>query len=120
MWPGYWSREFVVEQPNARLQPQRLIFTPAAGGCKPMLGRLSLVRYTRCMTRALDVAVAKLETLPPEDQDRMARWLLDELRDEENWAQRFGASQAALSTLAAEARADRKGGNATELNPDTL
>jgi hypothetical protein len=72
------------------------------------------------MTRALDAAVAKLETLPPEDQDRMARWLLDELRDEENWAHRFGASQAALSKLAAEARADRKGGTATELDPDTL
>lgn len=72
------------------------------------------------MIRALDVAVAKLETLPPEDQDRIARWLLDELRDEENWAHRFGASQAALSKLAAEARADRKDGKVTALDPDTL
>ena len=59
------------------------------------------------MTRTLDAAIAKLATLPPEEQDRVAHWLLDELRDEENWAGQFSASQDALSKLAAEARADR-------------
>ena len=67
------------------------------------------------MTHALDSAIAKLATLPPEEQDRVARWLLDELRDEELWARQFGNSQDALSKLAAEARADHAAGHTTEL-----
>jgi len=72
------------------------------------------------MTRALDSALAKLATLPVDEQDRIAHWLLDELRDEEHWAHQFSASQDALSKLAAEARADRAGGRTTELDPDKL
>lgn len=72
------------------------------------------------MTRALDAVVAKLATLSPEDQDRIAQWLLEELRDDEQWARRFAGSQDALSKLAAEARADRAAGRAMELDPDQL
>ena len=72
------------------------------------------------MTRALDAVVAKLATLPAEEQDRIAQWLLDELRDDEDWTSRFAKSQDALSKLAAEARADLAAGRATELDPDKL
>ena len=72
------------------------------------------------MTRALDAAIAKLAELPAEEQDRVARWLLDELEDEELWARQFAASQDALSTLAAESRADHAAGRTTELDPDKL
>jgi hypothetical protein len=72
------------------------------------------------MTRALDAALAQLATLPADEQDRIAQWLLEELRDDEHWARRFADSQEALSKLAAEARADRGAGRATELDPDTL
>ncbi len=72
------------------------------------------------MTRALDAAIAKLETLPAEEQDRIVRWLLDEVRDEEHWASRFSASQDALSKLADETRVERAAGRATELDPDKL
>ena len=72
------------------------------------------------MTRALDAAIAKLAALPPDEQDRIALWLVDELHDEEHWARQFSASQDALSKLAAEARAERAAGRATELDPDTL
>jgi hypothetical protein len=72
------------------------------------------------MTRALDAAIAKLAGLPPEEQDRIAHWLLDELEDEDLWARQFATSQEALSKLAAEARADRAAGRATELDPDKL
>ncbi len=72
------------------------------------------------MTQALDAVVAKLATLPPDEQDRIARWLLEELRDEEQWAQQFAGSQDALAKLAAEARADRAQGRTTELDPDKL
>lgn len=72
------------------------------------------------MTRALDAAIAKLATLPVDEQDRIAQWLLDELRDDEHWTRQFATSQDALSKLAAEARADRAAGRATELDPDKL
>jgi hypothetical protein len=45
--------------------------------------------YTAVMTRALDAAIAKLAALPPEEQDRVGRWLLDELADDEQWTRRF-------------------------------
>ena len=72
------------------------------------------------MTRTLDAAIAKLATLPPEEQDRVGHWLLDELRDDEHWAQQFRSSQGALSTFAAEARADRIAGRTTTLDPEQL
>ena len=62
------------------------------------------------MTQALDAAIAKLARLPAAEQDRIAQWLLDELRDDEHWARQ----------LAAEARADRSAGRATELDPNKL
>jgi hypothetical protein len=71
------------------------------------------------MTRALDAASEKLATLPADEQDRIAQWLLDELRDE-HWARQFSASRDSLSKLAAEARAERAAGRATELDPDKL
>jgi hypothetical protein len=72
------------------------------------------------MTRALDAAIAKLATLPADEQDRIAQWLLEELRDDEHWTRQFSTSQDDLSRLAAEARADRAAGRATELDPDSL
>ena len=72
------------------------------------------------MTRALDAVVTKLATLPPEEQDRVASWLREELRDEEHWTDQFKASQSALSKLADEARADRAAGRTTTLDPEKL
>lgn len=72
------------------------------------------------MTRSLDAAIAKLATLPPEEQDRVAQWLLDELLDDDRWAQQFRASQDALGKLAAEVRADRKAGRSTPLDPEKM
>lgn len=85
-----------------------------------MMGRVVLVRYTQAMSRALNEAIAKLATLPPEEQDRIAQWLLDELRDDEQWTRQFGASQDALTQLSAEARGDRAAGRTTELDPNKL
>jgi hypothetical protein len=72
------------------------------------------------MARALDTAIAKLTTLPGDEQDRIAQWLLDELGDEEYWTKQFGASQEALGKLADEARAERAAGRSTALDPDKL
>lgn len=72
------------------------------------------------MTRTLDAAIAKLATLPPEEPERVGRWLLDELRDEERWTHQFGTSQDGLGKLAAEARADRAAGRTTDIDPEKL
>ena len=96
------------------------MISSAAVGCKPMLGRPVPSGYTSFMTRTLDAAIAKLATLPPEEQDRVGLWLLDELRDDEHWAHQFRASQDALSKLAAEARADLAAGRTAALDPEQL
>jgi hypothetical protein len=77
-------------------------------------------RILRVMTRALDTAIEKLSRLPADEQDRIAHWVLEELRDEEHWARQFAASQSALSRLATEARAERAAGKTTDLDPDKL
>ena len=88
--------------------------------CTVELGCIAADCILQAMTRALDAAIAKLSGLPAEEQDRIARWLLDELEDEELWARQFATSQDALSKLAAEARADRAARRTTELDPDKL
>ena len=72
------------------------------------------------MTEMLDAAVARLAALSPEEQDRIAQWLLQELPDEELWARQFSETQDALSKLAAETRKETASGNTTELEPDKL
>ena len=84
------------------------------------MGRFAANDILAAMTRALDAAIAKLATLPADEQDRIAQWLLEELRDDEHWARQFASSRDALGKLAAEARADRAAGRATELDPDKL
>jgi hypothetical protein len=72
------------------------------------------------MTRTLDAAIAKLAALPPEEQDRVGQWLLDELADDEQWTRKFEASQGTLNKPAAEARVDRAAGRTTDVDPDRL
>src|SRR5262249_28346618 len=87
----------------------------------PSWDRISKRRYILFpMTRALETAIAKLASLPADEQDRIAQWLLEELRDEEHWERQFAASQDALSRLAAEARTERAAGKLTDLDPDKL
>lgn len=62
----------------------------------------------------------KMSALPPEEQDRIAQWLLVELQGEERWTQAFSNSRDALSRLASEARADIKADRALQLDPDKL
>jgi len=72
------------------------------------------------MTRSLNEAIAKLAMLSPEEQDRVANWLLDELRDDERWTARLRGSRDALAKLAAEARDDDRAGRTSDLDPDDL
>ena len=65
-------------------------------------------------------AIAKIERLPPEEQELIGRWLMDELASERAWASRFEASADKLSELAAEVRADIADGSATDFDPEQL
>jgi hypothetical protein len=66
------------------------------------------------MASTLDTAIAKLAALPPDEQDRIGRWLLQELADDEQWARRFETSQDLLGKLATKARAEKIAGRATD------
>jgi hypothetical protein len=68
----------------------------------------------------LQTAMERAAELPSEEQDRVASWLLEELRDEAHWNRQFAGSQDFLAELAAEARAERSAGQTTELDPDEL
>ena len=92
---------------------------PSVAPAAPM-ARFRMVRYTAVVTRMLDAAIAKLVTLPPDEQDRVGRWLLEELADDEQWTRTFEASHGKLTKLAAEARADRAAGRTADVDPDSL
>ena len=78
------------------------------------------VGYARRMTQALTAAFARLATLPAEEQDRIAKWLLAEIADDERWTGQFSGSEDALKALADEARADHAAGRTTDLDPDKM
>lgn len=72
------------------------------------------------MTGALDAVVAQLERLPPDEQDRVAAWLQDELQDEARWSTSLASSQRELGLLAEEALQSLKADEAPEMNLDSL
>jgi hypothetical protein len=78
------------------------------------------VLYTDGVTRALNAAIEKLAALPADEQDLVARWLMEELKDEEHWAEQWAGSQDALAKLADEAVAEVAAGRAADLDPDKL
>jgi hypothetical protein len=72
------------------------------------------------MTELLEEAIAKVQQLPPSEQDAIAQLILDELADEQQWNQAFERSQEALSRLAAQVRADIQAGKVKPLGMDEL
>jgi hypothetical protein len=70
------------------------------------------------MTELLEKAFAVASKLPPEEQDVLARLLLDDLASEELWEQSFAQSQDALARLAGEALAEHKRGETKPLEED--
>ena len=72
------------------------------------------------MTQALEKAFAEASKLPDEEQDRIARWLLEELADERAWDEKFARSQDALSKLADQALEEIARGEVSDLDPSKL
>lgn len=72
------------------------------------------------MTQLLDKAFAEAAKLPEDEQDALARAVLDELAGERRWDELFSQSQDVLGDLAAEARAEYRAGRSHKLDPDKL
>ncbi len=70
------------------------------------------------MTELLEQAFAQASKLPPQEQDLIADWLLEELKSENRWHASFAESQDALAKLGSEALAEHRQGNTQELDPD--
>lgn len=72
------------------------------------------------MTMLLQKAFAEAAKLPQSDQDRLAAWLLEEMRDEARWDAAFAANQDALDKLADKALAEIEAGLDEAFDPETL
>lgn len=72
------------------------------------------------MTELLEKAFKEAAKLPPEEQDRVAAQLLQELADEARWNESFAKSAPLLEKLAAEALEEHRKGLTTELGFDEL
>lgn len=62
------------------------------------------------MTKLLEKALAKVSSLPREEQDAIASRILAELDDEAAWARQFAAERDKLRRLADEARREHRRG----------
>ncbi|MGL4623200.1 hypothetical protein [Chroococcidiopsis sp.] len=72
------------------------------------------------MTELLEQAIARLKTLPANEQDAIAIRILEELEDNLLWEEAFARSPDALAKLAATAMAEYRAGKTQELDPETL
>ena len=68
----------------------------------------------------LELVIAEIEKLPPDEQNQFVAWILDELRSEERWSKSFEDSSDVLSQLADEAIEEYKTKKTQDLDPDTL
>jgi len=68
------------------------------------------------MTDRLEHAFAEASKLPPDQQDQLAEWLLDELADDERWAQRFTETADTLARLAREAQDEHRDGATQDID----
>lgn len=69
------------------------------------------------MTKLLEKAFQKASTLPANEQDAIADWLLNELESEARWGRLFAGSQDALRKLAGEALEEHSRGETQDLDP---
>lgn len=72
------------------------------------------------MTKLLRRAFEQASRLSKEEQEALARWLLDELASERRWEELLDGSSGALDRLADEARAEYRAGETQPLDVDSL
>lgn len=73
------------------------------------------------MTKLLEQAFAEAAKLPPEAQDALAQFLLEDLKGERQWDRSFGPSESdRLAALADEALKEHRSGATRTLDPSDL
>lgn len=72
------------------------------------------------MTELLEKAFRLAAELSPEDQDKIASFLLAEIESERRWETLYEDSQESLARLAREALKDDAAGRTEDLVPDEL
>ncbi len=72
------------------------------------------------MTQLLEKVFAKVEKLPPVEQNALAKWLINELASEKRWEKSFAESEEILEKLAEEALNEHKEGRTKPFNPRSL
>jgi hypothetical protein len=72
------------------------------------------------VTQLLKKAFDQGSQLPPEEQDELAKWLLEEMESEKRWDEVFRASADQLRAMAKEALQEAREGRTEELDPDQL
>ncbi len=72
------------------------------------------------MTNLLKKAFDQASQLPPDEQDALGQWLLEEMASEKRWDEAFRASADRLKKLADEALQEAREGRSEELDPDRL
>ena len=72
------------------------------------------------MTQLLKKAFDQTAQLTPEEQDALAKWVLEEMASERRWDEAFRASADRLKALAEEALQEAREGRTEELDPDRL
>jgi len=72
------------------------------------------------MTKLFQQAVGKVSQLPDEQQDAIARLVLDEIESDRRWAELLAQSPGDLADLADKAWAEHEKGGSKELDPEEL
>ena len=72
------------------------------------------------MTELLKKAFEEAAKLPNDEQDALARAVLEEIASEHRWDQLFAASPDLLHDLAQEALAEHRAGRTEKLGPDRM
>ena len=72
------------------------------------------------MTTLLETAVEKVSALPEIEQNRVAKYLLEEVASEKKWDRYFGESEDMLSQMADSALKALKNGDTKPLTEEQL
>jgi hypothetical protein len=72
------------------------------------------------MTKLLEEALAKVQSLPASEQDAIAQIVLDEIESERRWDELFVKSPKKLAKLADAAWSEHETGTSEPLDPDKL
>ena len=68
----------------------------------------------------VDQAIKELKERSPMEQNRIAKWLIEELKSENKWEKSFAESKDLLEELASEALEEDKREETTVIDPEKL